>query len=41
MTTNLLDKVAQLWTRMEEDPQVQHLDKEEDRINAMIKELKQ
>jgi hypothetical protein len=41
MAANLLDKVAQLWTRMEEDPQVQHWDKEEERINATIQELKQ
>jgi polyhydroxyalkanoate synthesis regulator protein len=40
-TTELLDKEAQLWTRLEEDPQVQHWDKEEERINAMIQELKQ
>jgi hypothetical protein len=31
----------QLWTRLEEDPQVQHWDKEEERINAVIQELKQ
>jgi hypothetical protein len=37
----LLDKEAQLWTRLEEDPQVQHWDKQEERINAMIQELKQ
>jgi len=24
MVADLLDKVAQLWTRLEEDPQVQH-----------------
>jgi hypothetical protein len=41
MATDLLDKATQLWTRMEEDPQVQHWDKEEERINAMIQELKQ
>jgi hypothetical protein len=41
MAANLLDKEKQLWTRLEEDPQVQHWDKEEDRINAMIQELKQ
>jgi polyhydroxyalkanoate synthesis regulator protein len=38
---NLLDKAMQLWTRLEEDPQVQHWDQEEERINAMIQELKQ
>jgi hypothetical protein len=38
---DLLDKIAQLWTRMEEDPQVQHWDKKEERINVMIQELKQ
>jgi hypothetical protein len=40
-TAELLDKAAQLWTRLEEDPQVQRWDKEEERINAMIQELKQ
>jgi C4-dicarboxylate-specific signal transduction histidine kinase len=38
---DLLEKVAQLWTRLEEDPQVQRWDKEEERINATIQELKQ
>jgi hypothetical protein len=37
----LVDKVAQIWTRLEEEPQVQRWDKEEERINAMIQELKQ
>jgi len=41
MTVNLLDKATQLWTRLEEYSQVQHWDKEEERINAMIQELKQ
>jgi hypothetical protein len=40
-TADLLDKAAQLWTRLEEDPQVQRWDKEEERINAVIQELKQ
>jgi chromosome segregation ATPase len=40
-TADLLDKAAQLWTRLEEDPQVQRWDKEEERINAAIQELKQ
>jgi hypothetical protein len=31
---------VQLWTKMEEDPQVQQWDKEEERINAMIQEFK-
>jgi predicted nucleic acid-binding Zn-ribbon protein len=37
----LFDKAVQLWTRLEEDPQVQRWDKEEERINAAIQELKQ
>jgi hypothetical protein len=37
----LFDKAAQLWTRLEEDPQVQRWDKEEERINVAIQELKQ
>jgi hypothetical protein len=36
----LLDKEMQLWTRLEEDPQVQRCEKEEERINTMIQELK-
>jgi hypothetical protein len=36
----LLDKASQLWTKLEEDPQVQQLDKEEERINATIQEFK-
>ena len=40
-TVDLLDNAVQLWTRLEEDPQVQHWDKEEERINAVIQELKQ
>jgi cell fate (sporulation/competence/biofilm development) regulator YlbF (YheA/YmcA/DUF963 family) len=39
-TTDLFDKATQLWTRLEEDPQVQQWDKEEERINALIQELK-
>ena len=35
------NKAVQLWTRLDEDPQVQHWDKEEERVNAMIQELKQ
>jgi hypothetical protein len=38
---DLFDKATQLWTRLEEDPQVQRWDKEEERINAVIQELKQ
>jgi hypothetical protein len=40
-TAELFDKATQLWTRLEEDPQVQRWDKEEERINAVIQELKQ
>ena len=35
-TADLLDKAVQLWTRLEEDPQVQHWDKEEESVNAVI-----
>jgi enoyl-[acyl-carrier-protein] reductase (NADH) len=38
---DFLDKVVQLWTRLEEDPQVQCWDKEDERINVVIQELKQ
>ena len=41
IATNLFDKATQLWTRLEEDPQVQQWNKEEERINAAIQELKQ
>jgi hypothetical protein len=41
IAVELLDKAVQLWTRLEEDPRVQCWDKEEERINAMIQELKQ
>jgi hypothetical protein len=37
----LLDKATPFWTRLEEDPQVQRWDKEEERINAAIQEIKQ
>jgi hypothetical protein len=40
-TADLLDKAAQLWTKLEEDPQVQHWEKEEEMINAKIQEFKQ
>jgi hypothetical protein len=36
----LLDKAAQLWKKLEEDPQVQQWDKEEETINAKIQEFK-
>jgi hypothetical protein len=36
----LLDKAAHLWIRLEEAPQVQRWDKEDERINAMIQEIK-
>jgi hypothetical protein len=39
-TADFLDKATQLWTRLEEDPQVQRWDKEEERINVVIQELK-
>jgi hypothetical protein len=41
IAADLFEKEVQLWTRLEEDPQVQHWDKEEERINATIQELKQ
>jgi predicted nucleic acid-binding Zn-ribbon protein len=37
----LFDKAAQLWTKLEEDQQVQRWDKEEERISATIQDLKQ
>jgi hypothetical protein len=39
-TVEFFDKETQLWTRLEEDLQVQIWDKEEERINAVIQELK-
>jgi hypothetical protein len=38
--TDLFDKETQLWTKLEEDQQVQWWDKEEERIRASIKGLK-
>jgi hypothetical protein len=40
-TTDLFDQATQLWTKLEEDQQVQRWDKEEERINAVIQDLKQ
>jgi hypothetical protein len=40
-TTDLFDKATQLWTKLEEDQQVQQWDKEEERISAAIQDLKQ
>jgi hypothetical protein len=39
-TTDLFDKVAQLWSILKEDQQIQKWDKEEERINTVIQELK-
>jgi hypothetical protein len=36
----MFDKATQVWTKLEEDQQVQKWDKEEERINAVIQELK-
>jgi hypothetical protein len=41
ITIDLFDKAAQLWTKLEEDQQVQKWDKEEERINTVIQDLKQ
>jgi hypothetical protein len=38
---DLFDKETQLWNKLEEDQQVQKWDKEEERINAVIQDLKQ
>jgi chromosome segregation ATPase len=37
----LFDKATQLWTKLEEDQQVQRWDKEEERISTTIQDLKQ
>jgi hypothetical protein len=37
----LFENATQLWTKLEEDQQVQRWDKEEERINATIQDLKQ
>jgi hypothetical protein len=39
--TEFFDQATQLWKKLEEDQQVQKWDKEEERINAMIQDLKQ
>jgi hypothetical protein len=41
VAAKFFDKTTQLWTKLEEDKQVQKWDKEEQRINAAIQELKQ
>jgi hypothetical protein len=38
---DLFDREAQLWTKLEEDQQVQHWDQEEEKISATIQDLKQ
>jgi hypothetical protein len=37
----LFDRATQLWTKLEEDQQVQHWDQEEEKISATIQDLKQ
>jgi len=37
----LFDKEKKIWTKMEEDQQVQKWDKEKERISISIEELKQ
>jgi hypothetical protein len=37
----LFDRETQLWTKLEEDQQVQHWDQEEEKISATIQDLKQ
>jgi hypothetical protein len=37
----LFDKATQLWTKLEEDQQVQQWDQEEEKISATIQDLKQ
>jgi hypothetical protein len=39
--TDLFEKATQLWTKLEEDQQVQQWDQEEERISATIQDLKQ
>jgi hypothetical protein len=39
--TDLFKKAAQLWTKLEEDQQVQQWDQEGERISAAIQDLKQ
>jgi hypothetical protein len=37
----LFDKIAQLWTMLEEDDRIHQLDQQEEAINIAIQELKQ
>jgi predicted nucleic acid-binding Zn-ribbon protein len=41
VVTDLFEKAAQLWTKLEEDQQVQQWDREGERISATIQDLKQ
>jgi hypothetical protein len=40
-TIDLFDRVVKLWTKLEEDQQVQHWDQEEEKISVSIQDLKQ
>jgi hypothetical protein len=40
-TVDLFDRETQLWTKLEEDQQVQQWDQEEEKISATIQDLKQ
>jgi hypothetical protein len=37
----LFENAAQLWTKLEEDQKIQKWDKKEERISAVIQDLKQ
>jgi hypothetical protein len=39
--TNLYNKSAQLWTKLQEDDKLQELDQKEEGVNTMLQELKQ
>jgi hypothetical protein len=41
VVVDLFNKEAQLWTKLEEDQQVQQWDKKEERISKSIQDLKQ
>jgi cell fate (sporulation/competence/biofilm development) regulator YlbF (YheA/YmcA/DUF963 family) len=41
ITAKLFHNATHLWTKLEEDQKVQKWDKEEERINATIKDLSQ
>jgi hypothetical protein len=41
IAADLFEKATQLWTKLEEDEQVQQWDQEEERLSVVVQDLKQ